>query len=245
MFKLLKVERIDSRPSKHWFCLCAHKWQRYRENRSAEVVVLTRGRWQLVRRFQEQYRPLDPVPSDISRLGPKPQEYTIALINLAQQGCEAAALALRQLNTQARRAKTLDVRTALKLIAQSGAVPVDLHPMAQWKTDSFALIALQLVLWIWRERNQPHRWRARCLPHWAGCSSWEMLESRFDRDSQPHWYFLAQHEFRETYPHPERLPEFNTLVTAQASRRNEQLMHSYIVNRIHQRFRAFSALLGQ
>jgi hypothetical protein len=245
MFKLPKAKRMDAQPGKHWFCLCVHKWQSSRKGRPAEVLVLTRGRWQLVRRLQEQYKPLNRVPSAISRLGRNPQEYAIALMKLAQQGCEAAALALRQLKTQAGRAEAEDVRAALKLIAQSGAVPVDLNPMAQWKTDSFGLIALQLVLWVWRERNQPHRWRARCLPIWRGWGRWEMLEPQFDRESEKHWYFLARHDFRDTYPHPERLPEFKALVTATKSLKSERLTHSYIVNRIHQRFRSFSAFLGQ
>jgi len=166
-------------------------------------------------------------------------------MNLVEQGSEAAEFALVKLERQAKLAKSLDVRAALTQIKISGAVPVDLHPMAQWKMDSFGFVALELLLWVWRERTQPQRWRVRCLPNWRGCARWQMLESLFDRQSENHWWFLARHAFRETYPYPERLSEFKSLITAQAIRRSERLIHSYIVNRIHQRFRAFSAPLGQ
>ena len=230
---------------KHWFCLCAHQWQRVNEKRAADDVVLTRGRWQLVRRSLVQHVSREPVPPAIHRLGRKPQEYAKALINLVQYDCDTAELALVQLERQAVYAKNLDVRAAIRQIAFSEAVAVDLHPMAQWKTDSFGLIALELILWVWRERTQTRRWRTRCFPSWFGCHRWEKLQSHFDRQSEKSWWFLARHELLDTYSNPERLPEFKKLVTAAASLRADKLTHSYIVNRIHQRFRAFAAFLGQ
>lgn len=160
------------------------------------------------------------VPPRLRAHGHKVIQYTYALHWLAEAGFDEARQALAQF------------RTARASQLQQSA-PVDLDKIARWSLDPFALVSLQLLLFINCVRLNPSAYG------WFGAVVRDTKLSEFDTDTCPRWWVFGKDIFHKVCAHPEDLPTLSPLLTA-GSLSTRAKKRKFFMLRLKQRFHAFA-----
>lgn len=150
--------------------------------------------------------------------GHKVIQYVQALHWLAEAGFDEAQQALSQL------------RSGKSSKLQQNA-PVDLDKIARWSLDPFALVSLQLLLFLNCARLNPTAYG------WVGAVVGNM--SDFNEDTCPLWWRYANDLFYRVCPHPEALRSLSPLMTA-PSLVTRTKKRKFFLLRLKQRFTAFA-----
>ena len=113
------------------------------------------------------------------------------------------------------------------------SAPVNLDIIARWSLDPFALVSLQLLLFLNCARLNPRAYG------WIGAVVGNIKLSEFDKDTCSRWWLLARDLFRRVCPHPEALPSLAPLLTARSLRTRAKKRRFFML-RLKQRFNAFA-----
>ena len=131
--------------------------------------------------------PASPVPERIRKHGHNAVQYAQAVDWLANAGFEEA----QQGRTNLYKSSEAELqRNAL----------ANLDEVSRWKLDSFALVALQLLLFLNCARLKPNKY--------ATVGLWTTGLSGFHDDSKNRWWSFAVDIFHRVCKNPESLPSF-------------------------------------
>ena len=172
----------------------------------------------------------------IRRLGAKAVQYAGALASLSAAGNTEAKVALLLLEDEAQRIQKARLRPKHDSEHWHRIAPVNLDPITRWKMDSIGLLALQLLLWLWRAHLDPDAYGV------IGRRAAEL--EPFDLDSSKRWWNFARKLFLHFYPVPERVPELLRLVTARSVKGSPGKERQDIIGKVRDHFTSFGPFPG-
>ena len=167
-----------------------------------------------------------PIPPAIKSKGPRAVRYVKALFQLIKAGSKDAELALRVLRAE----NPVNRRPRGRRSAAS--TPVDLNYGTRWRLDDGGMIALELLLRVWRLRHAPKI----CL--FFGDEASKLQE--FTKETSGQWWRLAFDIFLTFYRKPEEYPELRALVGTPRRLKSGDSWRHGIIRVIRCRFRAFA-----
>jgi hypothetical protein len=224
--------RGPSAEIRRYFSLSSHEWRRDL-NIPPNEVFYTYGDWVLVRKPSSENRREPPIPTIVNKLGPKATAYAVALAKLVGLGNKAAEEALKLLETKARALfyKMGDRPDAVRAaLLRAEVSPVNLDPIARWRLDEgFGQRALELLLWLWNARRHPKTY-----------PGFNISLNAFDGDSVGGWWLTGRMIFSETYPYPEDIDEFRSLIDPSFYTRDPKHIRAKIYKGLWQRFTSFA-----
>jgi hypothetical protein len=129
-----------------------------------------------------------------------------------------------------------DHETLLRDLQLGQDTPLELDKSARWKLDKAAEYAFALVAYIYEARRTdvPQTDYVASVTHAARALP------EFNDDSSQEWWELAKEILLVTYPEPQNVSEFATLVTAPSHRRSGGRMKVRILEILESRFKGFA-----
>lgn len=167
--------------------------------------------------------------------------YAEALARLSAEGSQDAEYALRLLMNKARENQNCLSKDLWRAIDCESVVPLELSRSARWKMDGFGLVALQILLCLWKSRRNFNHDSIYSLgdDHDSyGIHAYYI--GPFHSDSAAAWWELALNTFTDFYRHPEQLPGLASCVKGPSANRSPSARRNYIIRKVRERFVNFA-----